>query len=107
MVLLEALAFERPVVASNVGAIGEVLDETTGFLIERDAGEADAFAMAIQALLSNPDLSARMGRLGRQKVRAEYDRTLCVAAYRELFEPRRLPPSPDRLGVASAQPSTS
>lgn len=107
MVLLEALAFERPVVASNVGAIGEVLDETTGFLIERGAGEADAFATAIQTLLSKPDLSARMGRLGRQKVRAEYDRTLCVAAYRELFEPRRPPPSPDRLGVASAQPKPS
>jgi glycosyltransferase involved in cell wall biosynthesis len=85
LVLLEALASGKPVVASNVGAIGELLDEETGFLIDCVEGEADAFASAIHMLLAQPELRARMGRIGRRKVEADYDRRRSMQCYRELF----------------------
>jgi glycosyltransferase involved in cell wall biosynthesis len=85
LVILEALASGRPVVASNAGAIGEVLDQTTGILIERRKGEACAFAEAVHGLLEQPRLRAEMGANGRRKVEAEYDRSKTRPIYRELF----------------------
>ena len=86
LVILEALASGRPVVASDVGAIREVLDPTTGILIGRQEGEVGAFAEAVRKLLDQPHLRAEMGSNGRRKVEAEYDRSKTRPAYRELFE---------------------
>lgn len=85
LVILEALASGRPVVASNVGAIREVVDQTTGILIERQKGEVGAFAEAVNRLLDQPHLRAEMGANGRRKVEADYDRSKTGPAYRELF----------------------
>jgi glycosyltransferase involved in cell wall biosynthesis len=99
MVLLEALASGKPVVASKVGAIAEVLDETTGFAIERGEAEAEAFATAIDTLLSDPELRQEMGRRGRRKVEMDYDKATSGAAFRELLSR----PSPDLQVIAEAQ----
>jgi glycosyltransferase involved in cell wall biosynthesis len=98
MVLLESLASGKPVVASKVGAIGEVLDETTGFPIDRGDAEPEAFAAAIDTLLSHPELRRQMGRCGRQKVEREYDKVNTAAAYRDLLIRR----SNDLAGAAPA-----
>ena len=46
-VLIDAYAFERPVIVSNVGALGEtVREDRTGLVIEK--GDAGAFAQAIR-----------------------------------------------------------
>jgi glycosyltransferase involved in cell wall biosynthesis len=98
MVLLEALASGKPVVASKVGAIAEVLDETAGFAIERGEAEAEAFATAIDTLLSDPELREEMGRRGRRKVEMDYDKATSGAAFRELLSR----PSPDLSVIAEA-----
>jgi colanic acid/amylovoran biosynthesis glycosyltransferase len=70
--LMEALAAERAVVASAVSGIPElVVDGVTGVLVPPD--DAAALALAIERLLDDPGLRARLGQAGRQKVLAEFD----------------------------------
>lgn len=66
-VILQALAQARPVVASPVGGIPEVvLDGKTGFLCP--PGDVRAYAGALERLAGDPQLRDRMGKDGRQLV---------------------------------------
>ena len=85
LVVLEAMAVARPVVCSRVGAVAEVVDSSNGILIEPGPGEATRFAVALQQLLNNPGERDAMGRAGRRKVEAEYDRRQSWKAYRDLL----------------------
>ncbi len=71
LVVLEALASARPVVASKVGSIPEVLDSSCGILIEKPT--AVEFARAVNSLLDQPELRAKMGVAGRRKMEASHD----------------------------------
>ena len=83
LVVLEALASARPVVASKVGGIPEVLDPSCGILIEKpDPGE---FARAIHSLLGQRDLREKMGIAGRTKMEANHDIRRTRAAFAGLF----------------------
>ncbi|WP_158220963.1 glycosyltransferase [Kineosporia sp. R_H_3] len=65
MTVTEAQLMGAPVVASRVGGIPEqVEDGGSGLLVP--PGDAAALATAIDTLLGDPDLRARMGRRGRQ-----------------------------------------
>src|SRR5262249_36547255 len=85
LVALEALACSRPVIASNVGAISELIDPTCGVLIEVGPKEAFDFAVGVPSLLNQDELRAAMGAAGRRKVRAEYDHRRARNAYLDLF----------------------
>ena len=71
VVLLEALNYARPVVASDVGGIPDIIkDGRTGLLCpEKDP---DALAAAILKLLSDPALGETLGRQGHDFVRKEF-----------------------------------
>src|SRR3984885_6728952 len=84
LVILEALASARPVVASQVGAIPEVLDSSCGVLIEK-AGAAE-FARAIHSLLDQPELREKMGAAGRRKMEAKHDIRQTRAALGGVFD---------------------
>jgi glycosyltransferase involved in cell wall biosynthesis len=71
LIVLEALASARPVIASNVGSISEVLDPSCGIMIERS--DVAGFARAIHSLLDQPGLRAQMGAAGRQRVEETHD----------------------------------
>src|SRR5690606_4234213 len=67
-VLLDALAFGRPVVATRAGGIPDaVFDGETGFLVE--AGDAPEFGAAIVRLLQDDDLWQRMSGASRERAR--------------------------------------
>ena len=67
LVLLEAMAAGRPVVASSVGPIPEVVvDGETGLLAPPE--DPVALADAIVHVLLDPDLAERLGRAGRRRV---------------------------------------
>ena len=84
LVILEALASGRPVVASQVGAIPEVLDASCGVLIGKpDAAE---FARALHTLLEQPELRQKMGAAGRRKMEANHDIRRTRAALGSLFD---------------------
>jgi glycosyltransferase involved in cell wall biosynthesis len=72
VVVLEALAMEVPVVASDVAGLPEVVREEWGRLVP--PGDAAALATAIDALLARPaEDRAAMGASGRSFVAAERD----------------------------------
>ena len=63
--IVEAMLAERPVVATDVGSVSEVVvDGETGLLVAPD--QPGALAHAIGALLEDPDRSRRMGARGRE-----------------------------------------
>jgi glycosyltransferase involved in cell wall biosynthesis len=67
MVLLEALALARPVVASRVGGIPEVIEDRVNGLLVGSGNETE-LAQACTALIDDYDLAERYGQVGRQRV---------------------------------------
>jgi glycosyltransferase involved in cell wall biosynthesis len=69
--LLDAMACERPVVATRVGGIPEVVvDQETGFLV--GPRDPDALARAIVRLLRSEPLRRAFGQAGRTRVLARF-----------------------------------
>ena len=72
VVMIEAMYFKVPVVASNVGGIPDVvLHGRTGLLVPPK--EPAALAAAIQHLLRNPELAERLAEQGLAHVREYFD----------------------------------
>jgi glycosyltransferase involved in cell wall biosynthesis len=70
--LLEAMAVGLPVVATRVGAVGEVLDDGhVGRLVE--PGDAGALAHAIGDLVADATDRRALGERARERVDAHYD----------------------------------
>jgi len=68
---IEALAGGRPVVATRVGGVPDVVrDGVDGFLVE--AGATDDLADRLARLAADPELRERMGAAGRERVLARY-----------------------------------
>jgi glycosyltransferase involved in cell wall biosynthesis len=66
-VLVEAMAAEKPVVATRVSSIPEIVrDGETGILV--DVHRPDQLASSLVAILRDPQLAAEMGQRGRQVV---------------------------------------
>ena len=90
LVLLEAMACARPVVASRVGGIPQIVDATCGILIDSSSksskAPAAAFAAALDLLLRDHARRDFMGLAGRKKVEAAYDLRAVRAAYAEILE---------------------
>ncbi len=71
--IMEAFASGKPVVATDLGGIPEMVEDgVNGFLFPN--GDVDALADRISRLLSDPELRARMGAAGREKVERLYNR---------------------------------
>jgi glycosyltransferase involved in cell wall biosynthesis len=61
------MAAGRPVVATRVGGVGDVVDDgATGCLVS--PGDADAVARALVELLSDPKRAQLMGQTARERV---------------------------------------
>jgi glycosyltransferase involved in cell wall biosynthesis len=67
MSVTEAMAAEKPVVATRVGGMVNVVDDgRTGILV--DAADERGLADAIARLIEDPELRLRMGKAGRERV---------------------------------------
>ena len=70
--IAEAMAFGKPVVATRVGGIPELIDEgKTGFLVDR--GDVSAAADRVLRLLDDKELRKTLGCAGRQKTEERFN----------------------------------
>jgi glycosyltransferase involved in cell wall biosynthesis len=84
-VILEAMACGLPVIATDVGAVREVLvSGEAGLLVPPE--EADQLADAILRVAREPDLAARMGARGRQLVEQRYELERCADRHLRAYE---------------------
>lgn len=72
VVLMEAMAMRRPVIATRVAGISELVDDGVSGLLVRP-GRVDVLVEAISRLAGDADLRQRMGEAGRERVVADYD----------------------------------
>jgi glycosyltransferase involved in cell wall biosynthesis len=86
LIVLEAFAASRPVVASAVGGVPEVVTPETGILVPPGAAEIEKFVAALDLLIGDPGLRRSLGANGRRMVEREFDRRRAAEAYRALFE---------------------
>jgi len=71
VVAIEALAAARPVVATRVGGVPDVVTEgVDGFLVE--PGDVEALAERLERLARDPELRGAMGEAGRARVLPRY-----------------------------------
>lgn len=83
--LLEAMAAELPVVATGVGGIPELLAaKETGIRVTPH--RPDELAEAIDRLLEDPALMARMGKAGRARVTEHFSVDVVAEEYTALYE---------------------
>lgn len=89
--ILEALACRVPVVATDVGSVGEtVRPGQTGHLVASEDG--DAMASAVKSLLADPQTSRKLGENGRKWVQQSGSLDAMVHGYSNLIT--RLAPKP-------------
>ncbi len=85
IVLLEAMAAGRPVVAPDAGGPREIVDSSCGILYR--PGDARAGADALVTLLSDRARVQTLGEAGRRRVRACFDRQRTRSGFRAALEP--------------------
>lgn len=84
LVALEAAWMARPVVATRVGGMAEVVrHQETGLLVEPE--NVDELAAAMARLLERPEEARSMGATARTLVEREFGWEQCVAAYDLLY----------------------
>ncbi|MEH3159094.1 MAG: glycosyltransferase [Sphingomonas taxi] len=85
VVIMEALALERPVIASAIAGTPELVDARCGWLVP--AGSVEALASAMEAAIDAPDATiAAMGQEGRRRVAALHDADTNARALIEAIE---------------------
>lgn len=92
LVVLEAMACGRAVVATDVEGMGEALGADAGALVPPD--DPGALAEAVAARLADPELADREGRAGRARAERHHDRRcwgdrLAAVTLAVLDRPRR------------------
>jgi glycosyltransferase involved in cell wall biosynthesis len=84
LVLVEAMALRRPIVATNTGGIPELIQHgESGWLVE--PGSAPALAEAILKLLDDRTLSQRLGECGRVRALEEFRFETTMRRYEEYY----------------------
>ena len=96
---IEAMACGVPLVATTGGALPEVVgtDGDTGLLVP--PGDPGALATAIARLLDDPELRARLGESGRQRVLGRFTWQVTARGTAAEYEAMLPELAPDRTGV--------
>ena len=83
MVILEAMSHGKPVVASDVGGIGEIVrDEVNGFVVANDVG---CFAERIKEILEDEEKMSVMGEESRAMYVKELTVDKMVSGYMNIY----------------------
>lgn len=83
--VLEAFALQKPVVATNVGGIPEIVqDGATGYLVPPKNPEA--LAEKIIMLLRDPQRAANIGQAGRKRVEEAFSLEQMIQKYQSIYD---------------------
>ena len=94
MVLLEAMAARKPLVATRVGAVPNVIqDGHSGCLVE--PGDVKGLAQAITDLLANPQKAHHLAKHAHRKVKQDFSSQRMAEKYIEVYQ--------DVLGIRGAE----
>ncbi len=95
VVLMEAMATGRPVVATRIMGVPELVEEgVSGFLVT--PGNVEELARALAKLSASPALRESMGQAGRRRVEEAFDAVRCAGQVAEVFD--------DMAAAAGRQP---
>ena len=83
--VLEAMAAEKPVVATVIGGTDEaVIDGETGLLVPPN--DPDRLTAAIRRFLESPELARRLAAAGRARVRGRFSATSMAAGVEHVYQ---------------------
>ncbi|HSS20832.1 MAG TPA: glycosyltransferase family 4 protein [Pyrinomonadaceae bacterium] len=83
--IAEAMAFGKPIVATKVGGIPELVDDNiSGFLVAR--GDSATAASQLDRLARDRELRGRLGQAGRELVSQQFDLKRNVCQLIKLYE---------------------
>jgi glycosyltransferase involved in cell wall biosynthesis len=82
--VLEAMAVGLPIIASRVGGLPELVDDgKEGILVT--PGDSEGLAEAIQRVIQDPLLRARLGQSARIRARGEFSLCATVQNYDRVY----------------------
>jgi glycosyltransferase involved in cell wall biosynthesis len=84
LVVVEAYAAGKPVIAANIGALPELVTAERGVLFE--PGNASDLASKLRDLFPNTELLSQMGRAGREYVIKNHDPKAHVASIVDIYK---------------------
>ena len=93
LALLQAMALGLPCIATNVGGIREVLDADCGVIVP--PGDTQSLRAAMERLISEPDLAARLGRAARRRIEERFSLARCADSHVALWS--------ELLGMSAAE----
>ena len=83
--VIEAMASGKPVVSTNVGGTGEIVEDgVTGILVP--PADPVALAQAIQALCGDADRRTTMGAAARATIERAYGVDVCASAHDDVYQ---------------------
>jgi len=82
--IIEAMFAGLPVIATNVGGIGEaVVNNENGFLTDCDS--LDKLIEKMELLIENPDLRRKMGEKGKEMAKTKFTLETMIQSYEKLY----------------------
>ena len=81
--VLEAMALARPIVATSVGGVPSVINETTGILIPEK--NPQALAEAVGALLDDPAHATVLGKAAQHLVETQFGLDAMIATTEQIY----------------------
>ena len=83
-VILEAMAFGCPIIATDVGAIPQLITEETGVLIP--SKDVNKLSSALNNLLSEPQKALKLGEKAKQEVIENYSTATVMNQYAKIWK---------------------
>lgn len=81
--ILEAMSCGLPIIASDVGGISEVVDETNGILVKNEIGQ---ILPAILKLVDDKELRLKLGAKGKERVKQNFSLEKMYQAVEEVYK---------------------
>jgi glycosyltransferase involved in cell wall biosynthesis/thiamine kinase-like enzyme len=84
-VILEGMALDKPIVATNIGGPIEIIEEgNNGFLVP--PGDCEKLARTILYLLDNPEIMSSVAQAGKNTLLTRFNLSTHVNAIQEIYE---------------------